>query len=204
VDRAAHGGDDGLGLEDVELLLADAEADRAGDPVAVHERGDDEDALEDLALAGREGVLRGLGDDDLVGLAVDHQLPATLVDVAAVGVLPDRQAPLLEQVDGAVDVTRDAGHEILAADTHQVVADVVHVVLHRVLAVLEAHVLVDGGETHRHRTRAVHGGLVDERDLDAVLLGPVGRLDGRTTGRHSASTDQEVGLNRDGLEVGHP
>jgi len=142
VHRASEDHEDGLGLEDVELVLTNREAHRAGATLAVHDRADDEDALVDVL--GAQGVLGGLGHDRLVALAADHELPAPLVDVAALLVLPDRQPPLLEQVHRAVDVAGDVGDEVVSRDAHQVVANVGHVVIDGVLTILEPDVLVDG------------------------------------------------------------
>ena len=108
----------------------------------------DEHPFEVLPAGLGQRVLGGLGHDDLVRLAVDHQLPAALMHVLAVLVLPDGQAPLLEQVDRGVDVARDVGDEILARDAHQIVADVVDVVLYGIVAAVEVDVHVDGRQAH--------------------------------------------------------
>ena len=76
VHAAARGEQDRLRLVDVDRVVAHREADRAGDPrrvVLVVDELDDEDALLDAGEAQR--LLRGLGDDPLVGFAVDHDLP---------------------------------------------------------------------------------------------------------------------------------
>ena len=200
--RAAHGHQRGFGLEHVELVLAHREAHGAGAAVAVHQRADDENALEDLAHAAlQQGVLGGFRHDDLVGLAVDHELPAAFMNVLALLVFPDRQAPLLEQVHGGVHVAGDVGHQVFAGDAHQVVAHVVHVVLDGVVAVLQAHVLVDGRKAHGHGAGTVHGGLVHQRDLQAVLLGPVGRFDSRAAGGHAAAQNQQIGFDGNSFKI---
>ncbi len=204
VHRATHGREGRLGLEHVERVVAHREADRADAPVAVHQRPDDEHAFVDLADAGlQQRVLRRLGHDDLVGFAVDHQLPPAFVDEPARVVLPDGQAPLLEQVDRRVHVPGDVRDEILAGDPHEVVADVVHVVLDGVLAVPKADVLVDRGEPHRDGARAIDGGLVDERDLQPVLVRPVRGLHGGAARRHAAPEDQQVGFDHNSFKTGH-
>jgi hypothetical protein len=203
VHRTAHGHQGGLGLEHVELVLADAEPDGAHALVAFHQRVGDEHPLEVLAARVLQGVLRGLGHDDLVRLAVDHELPTALVDVLPLLVLPDGEPPLLEQVDGGVHVPGDVGDQVLTGDAHEVVANVVAVVLQGVVAGVQVDVLVDGGQAHGDRARAVHGRLVHQRDLQSVLLGPVGRLDGRTAGGHAAPADEQVGLDRHSLELRH-
>ena len=144
MDRATHGGQRGLGFEHVHLVLSDTEPDGAHALVTVYEGVGDEDALEVLPIGLRQSVLGSLGNDDLVRLAVDHQLPTTLVDVSALLILPDGQAPLLEQVNRRVHVASDAGHEVLAGDAHEVVPDVVTVILQGIVAAVQVHVLVDG------------------------------------------------------------
>src|SRR5690606_18312035 len=70
VHAAAGGQHDGLGLVDVDLVLAGGEADRTGDArrvVLVVHQLHDEHALLDAVET--EGLLGGLGDDPLVGLA---------------------------------------------------------------------------------------------------------------------------------------
>ena len=62
---------------------ADVEADGTGDAVllgVVHQQVGDADTVEDLV--GR--LLGGLGHDRLVGLAVDHDLPAAFAQVGPV------------------------------------------------------------------------------------------------------------------------
>jgi hypothetical protein len=106
--------DDGLGLEDVDLVVAHAEADRAGDAVvvvAVLQDVRDEHPLVDVLLA--DGQLGRLGHDRLVGLAVDHDLPLAVALVLAV-LHEERQPPLLEHVHGGVDVAPDVVGEVLA------------------------------------------------------------------------------------------
>src|SRR3970282_1038875 len=103
----------------------------------------------------------------------------------------------------AVDVAGDAGDEVVARDAHQVVADVRHVVVDRVLAVREAHVLVDGGEAHGDGAGPVHRRLVDHGDLEVVRLRPVCGLDCGAAGGHATAEDEEVGLDRHGIEVLH-
>ncbi len=201
--RAAHGRHDGLGLEDVELLFAHGKTNGARDLVAVHQRGDDEDALIDLSVGFLEGVLGGLGHDDLVGLAVDHELPPALVDVLAVRVGPDGEAPLLKQVDGAVDVTGDGSHQVVTGDAHQVLLNVVDVILDGVLAAGDINVLVDRRQAHGDRTGAVHGSLVHEGDLDVILLGPIRGLDSGAAGGHAAAQDQQVGCDLYSFPVSH-
>ena len=159
---AAAAADDGLGLEDVDLVVPHREADHAGNAgqvVGIEQRVGDEDPLVEVTLA--ERVLGRLGHDRLVGLAVDHDLPAALTLVVPVLVLEDRQPPLLEHVDGGVDVAGEVVDEVLPGQAHQVLADVADELLRGVLAPLHAHVHVDGRQAHGHRAGALDGGLVD-------------------------------------------
>ena len=91
---AAAAADDGLGLEDDDLVVPHREADHAGDAggvVGVEEGVGHEDPLVEVAVA--DGRLGRFGHDRLVGLAVDHDLPAALTLVPAVLVLEDRAGP---------------------------------------------------------------------------------------------------------------
>ena len=199
VHRAARDAQNGLRLEDVDLVLAHREADRAGDLVVVvlvEQQLDDEHALEDVLDAQR--LLGRLGDDCLIAFAVDHDLPAAGADrLAALGErhalgllgLPDRQSPLLEEMDRAVHVAADVIDQVVAGDAHQVGVDHPHVIFDRVVA----DVRVDGGQAHRHRAGAVHGGLVDQRDLD-VVTGPALGFERRAARGHAAANDQNVGF----------
>ena len=130
MDRAAHGIQGCFRPEDEQLVLADREADRAGAAVAIQQRTNDEHAFVNLSYTCfAERVLGRFGDDHLIGLAVDHELPTAFMNVLAVLVLPDRQTPLLEEMDGGVHVTGDVGYQVLTGDAHEIVADVVNVVL---------------------------------------------------------------------------
>ena len=210
VHRAAGDVEDGLGLENVELVLADRKADRAGDlvgVVGVEQVLHDEDAFEDVLHPQR--LLGRLGDDGLVAFAVDHDLPAAgadglaavlealaalllparAVDAAAFHFLPDRQAPFLEQVHQIVDVAADVVDEVVAGDAHEIRRNVAAVVLGGVVA----EIGVDRRKTHRDRAGAVHRRLVDQRDLDLVAA-PAARLEGGAAGGHAAADDQNVGF----------
>ena len=171
--------------------------------VAVHQRVGDEDALEILATGLGQGVLGGFGNDDLVGLTVDHELPTSLVDVVPFLVLPDGETPLLEGVDRVVHVPGDGCHQVLTGDAHEVVAHVVAIVLQCVVAAVEVHVLVDGRKAHGHGAGTVHGSLVHQGDLEAMLLGPVRCFHGRAAAGHTASRNQKVGLDYYSLEIRH-
>ena len=87
-------------------------------------------------------------------------------------------------------MTGNVGHQVFARDTHQIVADVVHIVLDGVGAVPQADVLVDGREALRYGAGTVYRGLVDQRDLQPVRLGPVSRFDGCSARGHSAAHDK--------------
>ncbi len=217
VDAAAGGQQHGLGLVDVDAVLAHREAHRAGDArgvVLVVDELDDEDALLDAVQAQR--LLGRLGDDPLVRLAVDHDLPLArahrlaavlqrrqvfleclgAVVAHAVGVgLPDRQAPFLEQVHRFVDVAPEVVGQVVARDAHQVVGDHARVV-GRVL--LGADVGVDRRQALGHGAGTVHRRLVDELDLQLLPglglhgLGPAHHFISRTAAGHAAADEQDV------------
>ena len=134
VRSAAGGDDDRFRPEDVETPVADVEADGTGDAVGtrlVHQQMGHHDPV--VHLAG--GLPGGLGDDRLVALAVDHDLPFAFSQIpAGLRVLHDRQAPLLELVDRGVDMPGDVVDQVLPHQPHQVAACVAHEVLRLVLA----------------------------------------------------------------------
>ena len=68
---------------------------------------------------------------------------------------------------------------------------------------VEADVLVDGREAHGHGAGAVHRRLVDQRNLQAVLLGPIGRFDRRAAGGHAAAEDQQIGFDNYSFKIRH-
>ena len=162
--------------------------DRPGTAFAIHERPDDEYTLKDLAHAAlQQGVLGGFRHDDLVRFAVDHELPPALMNVGAFLIFPDRQSPLLKQVHSGIHVPGDVGHQIFTGDAHEIVAHVIHIVLYGIGAVPQTHVLVNRGKPHRHGAGPVNRGFIDQRYLQAVLLGPEGSFDRRSASGHAAA-----------------
>ena len=90
IGGASGGYDDCPGLEDVQLVLADAETDGAGNAVGVVGVGKqvgDGHPLVDVLLA--HGLAGGFGGNWLDRLAVNGNLPATDALVGAVVLLPD-------------------------------------------------------------------------------------------------------------------
>jgi hypothetical protein len=216
VDRAAAGDHAGLALEDVDLVLAHREADRARDLVGlvlVQEQLDDEDALEDVGVP--DGFLGGLGDDPLVGLAVDHDLPLAGADrlrpglqgphllaldavqgLAGLVLLPDRQPPLLEQPHRVVDVAAEVEDQVFADDAHQVVADHADIVVRAVLA----DVGVDGRKPLGHGAGALHGRFVHQHD-GLARLDPFFDFKRRAASGHAAADDEDVHLFLDDFRI---
>jgi hypothetical protein len=119
-----------------------------------------------------------------------------VADAFGVG-LPDRQAPLFEQVHGVVDVAAQVVGQVVAGDAHQVVGDHARVV-GRILLV--ADVGVDRGQALRHGAGAVHGGLVHQLDLEFLAglgldgLGPAHHFVCRAAAGHAAADQQNVQL----------
>ena len=130
---------------------------------------------------------------------MDHDLPAALTLVAPVLVLEDGQAPLLEHVDGGVDVAGQVVDEVLPGQAHEVLAHVADELLGRVLAPLHAHVHVDGRQAHGHGAGALDGGLLDQADPEAPAPGPVGGLEGGAAAGHAPADDEDVAL--DGFDL---
>ena len=197
VRRAAGADDDRLGAEHVEVPGAHVESDGAGDAVGlrlVHQQVRHHDPVVDLG----RGLARGLGDDRLVALAVDHDLPLAFALVAAgLRVAHDRQAPFLELVHRGVDVAGDVVAQVLPHQSHEVVARVADVVLGLVLVPLHAHVAVDRVEALRDRAAALDVRLLDAHDLQVAP--PIAAFVGRAATRHAAADDEDVGVDENGL-----
>ncbi len=181
----------------MEVARAHVEPDCARHPLGilrVHQEVRHHDPVVDLG----RGLARRLGDDRLVALAVDHDLPLAFALVAAgLRVLHDRQAPLLELVHRGVDVPRDVVAQVLAHQAHQVVARIAHMVLGLVLAPLHAHVAVDGVEALRDGAAALDVGFLDADDLQ--VASPVARFVGRAATGHAAADDEDVGVDDNGF-----
>ena len=143
VRRAAGSYDDRLGTEHVEVPVSNVKADGASDPVGprlVHQQVGHHDPVVDFG----GGLARGLGDDRLVALAVDHNLPFAFALVPPGFRVPhDGKAPLLELVHCGVDMPSDIVTQILAHQTHEIIACVADMVFGSVLVPLHAHVAVD-------------------------------------------------------------
>ena len=197
VRRTTGGHDDGLRAEHMEITRSDVEADGAGDPVGlalVHQQVGDHDPVVDLG----RGLARRLGDDRLVALAVDHDLPLALALVASgLGVAHDRQAPFLELVHRGIHVPGDVVPEVLAHQPHEVVARVADVVLGLVLTPLHAHVAVDGVEALGDRAAALDVRFLDAHDLQVAP--PVAGLVGCPAAGHAAADDEDVRVDEDRL-----
>ncbi len=182
--------------------------------VLVVDQLDDEDAFFDAARP--KCLLGSLGNDPLVGFAVDHDLPFAgthrlaavfqqrqafldgfgTVVAHAVGIgLPDRQAPFLEQVHRVIDVAAQVVGQVVAGDAHQVVGDHARVV-GRIM--FRADIGVDRGQTLRHGTGTIHGGFVHQLDLEfgAGLgldrIGPAHHFVAGTATRHAAADQQDI------------
>ena len=85
-----------------------------------------------------------IGDNRLVRLTVNHNLPATFaLVVAGLGVLHQRQAPLFELVNSGVNVARHVEQQIFTHHAHEVDSSVAHVIFRVILAEACTHVTVD-------------------------------------------------------------
>ena len=192
VRRAAGGHDDGLRAEDVEIPAADVEPDGAGDAVGlrfVHQQVGHHDPVVDFI----GGLAGGFGDDRLVALAVDHDLPLAFALITpGFRVLHDGKAPLLELVHRGVDMAGDVVAEILAHQTHEVVAGVADMVLGLVLVPLHAHVAVDRIQALGHGAAALDIRLLDADHLQVAP--PVSGLVSRPAAGHAAADDQDIGV----------
>ena len=157
----------------------------------------DSHALDQVLLA--DGGASPLGHDRLVGLAVDHDLPAPFTDVPALRRLPDRKTPLLEQVNRGVHVARHVVDEVLAHDPHQVRANILDEIFRGVLTPAHAQVGVDRRQALRYSTAPLDGGLLDHDDLE--VLAPVLRLIRGAAPGHAAADHEHVAVDNFSLNV---
>src|SRR5229473_1250852 len=140
---------------------------------------------------------------EIIAFALDHYLPAPFTFVAAVGLLEERQPPVLEHVHGRIDVARDVIDEIFATEPHQVLAHVADEVLRLILAPLHPHVAVDRRKPHRNGSAALDRRLLDQYDAQALGLGPIrGLVCGAASG-HSAAANQNVALDDFDFRLDH-
>ncbi len=195
VGRAARGDDDHRRAEDVELVVPHREAQGPGNlawVVIVSQQVGDGDALVDVLLS--QGGAGRLGGDWLDGLAVNGNLPAANALVLTVFLLPDGQAPLFQQVDRVVNVAANIIDQVFAGQPHHIVDHVVDEVLGGVPAIALAHVAVDGREALAGCAAALDDRLFCQHD--ALVAGPVFRLEGCAAARHSSANNQDVAINR--------
>ena len=144
------------------------------------------------------GLARGLGDDRLVALAVDHDLPFAFALVPpGLRVPHDRETPLLELVHRGVDVPGDVVAQILPHQTHEVVARVADMVFGLVLVPLHAHVAVDRVQALRDRAAALDVRFLDADDLQVAP--PVAGFVGGPAAAHAAADDEDVRIHEHGL-----
>jgi hypothetical protein len=207
VHSAAAGDHSGFAFDDVDFVLAQGETDGTGDlvlDVGVQQKLHDEATLKDVVLA--DGFLGGFGNDSLVGLAVDHDLPLTGADrlgtalqrshllaflavqvLSVFGLLPYGKSPFLEQMDGIIDVAAQVEDQVFPDDSHQVVADHADVIVGGV----GTDVGIDGGKALRNSATSFHRRFVAKQDR--LILGqPFFDLEGRAASSHAATHDQDV------------
>ena len=181
MNGATQGGNDGLGLEYIEFLFTGAESDSTNTLITIHDRINNKDPFIDFATCISNGVFSGLCNDDLIGLTIDHKLPAAFMNILAFFVCPDLEAPFFKKMYRGIYVTGNVVDQVFSGNPHQVLANVTDIVFYRIIAVSDAHVLVDGRKPHGHRTTSVHSSLVNHSNLKTILFGPVSGLCGCTT-----------------------
>ena len=191
------------------LVGAQVEAHGARDAVGgvfVEQQLHDEDAFHDPIFA--QGVLGRFGHDALVGLTVDHDLPAAgthglvalaqglagglgggaVQVVAVVAFDPAGKTPVFEQMHGVVHMPAHVEDQVFADQTHKVGADHAHVVVGAVFA----QVGVDGGKTLRHGAGAFQRGFVAEHDFQAMFVTPTHSFVSDAASAHAAAHDEQV------------
>ena len=190
VRRATCGTHNRLRFEDVIVAGADVKANSASDAVLfflVHEQVRNADTVEDLIRR----LFRSLCHDWLVGLAVDHDLPAAFAKVLSrVRVFHDRQTPVFKLVNRAVDVAGHIEQQILADHAHQIDPCITDVIFGVILAPARTHVTVDRVEALSNRTRAVDIGFLGDDDL--FVLAPIASLESGARAAQTCTDDQYV------------
>ncbi len=183
------------------VARADVETNSTGNPVllaVIHQQVGDANAVEDLVRR----FLGGLGHDGLVGLAVNHDLPASLTQIApGFRVLHDGETPLLELVHRRVNVARHVEQQVFPHHSHQVDASVADMVLRLVFAPAGTHVAVDGVEALCDRTGAIDVGLLGNDNL--LVLPPEPGLPCGTRAAKACTDDQYVDAFFDDRFVSH-
>src|SRR5262249_32632937 len=148
------------------------------------------------------GLARGFGDDRLITLAVDHDLPFAFALIPpGFGVAHDRQTPFLEFVHRGIDVASDVVAQIFAHHAHQIVARVADMVLGLIFIPMHAHVAVDRIESLGDRAAALDVGFFDAHDFQ--IAAPVSGLVGGAAAAHAAADDENVGIDEHRLAATH-
>src|SRR5262249_47085235 len=201
VRRATGGYDDRLGAGDGENPGTGVEGDSPRDPgggLLIHQQGGDHDPVVDFG----SGLARGLGDDRLVALAVDHDLPFAFALISPGFRVPhDGETPLLELVDRGVDVSSDIVAQILPDQTHEVVARVADMVFGPIFVPLHAHVTVD-----RIQALCDCAAALDVRFFHAYDLEVAAPVPGFVSGpapAHAAADDKDVRIYEHGPSSAH-
>src|SRR4029079_8556904 len=171
VRRAARRHDDRFRAEYVKMPGTDIEADGACNALAplVHQQVGHHDPVIDFG----SGLACSLGDDGLVALAVDHDLPFAFALISPVlRVSHDRQAPLLELVHRGVDMPRNVVAQILTHQPHQVVPRVADMIFELIFVPLHAHVAVYSIKPLRDGSAPLDVRLLDAYDLQITAPVP--------------------------------
>ena len=195
--RTAGGDDDRLGAEDVEVPVPDVETHCAGDPVGprrIHQQVGDHDPIVDFG----RGLARCLGDDRLVALAVDHDLPFAFALIPpGLRVSHDRETPFLELVHGGIDMASDVVAQILAHQTHEVIARVADMIFGLIFVPVHAHVTIDGIQALSDCSAPLDVGFFDAYNFE--VTSPVSGFVGGAAPTHAATDDENVRIHENGL-----
>ena len=214
VYRTTTGYDCGFTLDVINLVFANRETGSAGNLVRlvlVEQQLNNEDTLKHIVGAKCGGCR--LGNDTLVGFAVDHDLPFTgtyrgsaftqsrcrlgTVEVfTIVALLPDRQAPLFEQLDRFVHVAATVIDQVLADNAHQVVTNHLDIVFDRIFA----DVGVNSRKALGNSAGTLDTGLVNQQNFH-VFRGPLLDLKSGTAGGHTTADNQRVNVHFDDFRI---
>ena len=110
----------------------------------------------------------------------------------AIVLLPNGQTPLLQKMDGVVDVASHVIDQVFPGQSHHVVHDIIDEVFRGIPAVALTHIAVNGGEPFSGGPAPLDNGLFhhDHPEISAPVL----RLECSTAAGHTSADDQDVAI----------
>ena len=163
--------------------------------------------------------MASFSNDALVGLTVDHDLPAAgtdrvrtgadgqafglglgAVEVLAVFLDPNGETPFFEQMDGIINVAAQVEDQVFADDAHEVGADHADVIVDIVVTAVG----VDGGQALCNGTGTLESSLVAEFNGDGGIdfLNPTHSFESGTAVTHATADQQDINAFFDDFRLG--